>query len=366
MRIFATGTRGIPGIPGGIEEHCKHLYPELAKLGHEVCVSRRSCYVGDNLGMWNKVELVNVYSPKFKALEAIIHTMLSLFTARKWNADVIHIHAIGPALMVPLAKLLGFKVVVTNHGPDYDREKWGFLAKQILRLGEFVGCRYADEVIVISKTIQDIVENRTGKKGHLIYNGVPIPDKRETGTEFLESKGVEPGNYILSVARLVPEKGLHDLIDAFEASGVDTRLVIAGDADHESDYSLQLKRRAELNERIIMPGYVVGSDLAQLYANAAVFVLPSYHEGLPISLLEAMSHGLRILASDIEANKALECDFIDYFRKGDIKDLSTNLVAILKNIQTEENRTLIIEAVRNRYNWSKIASQTSVIFDKLQ
>ena len=178
IRVFVTGTRGIPDIPGGVEEHCKHLYPILAANGVTVCVSRRSQYVNNKLECWNGVDLVDLYSPSKKSIEAIVHTFLSVWQAKKWGADVIHIHAVGPALLVPFAKMIGLRVVFTNHGPDYDRQKWGAIAKTALKLGEYFGCKFANEIIVISETIRGIVKMRTGRDSTLIYNGVVVPEIR--------------------------------------------------------------------------------------------------------------------------------------------------------------------------------------------
>ena len=174
MRIFVTGTRGIPHIPGGVEKHCQELYPLIAKAGHEVILATRTPYVRERLVEWHGVTLSHIYAPHKKSLEAIVHTFLALLKARRYHPDIVHIHAVGPALLVPVARLLGLKVVFTNHGPDYDREKWGGLAKGVLRLGEKLGGRWANEVIVISNVIRKIIQRRCGREANLIYNGVPL------------------------------------------------------------------------------------------------------------------------------------------------------------------------------------------------
>lgn len=166
MKIVVTGTRGIPNIMGGVETHCEELFPRIAAKGFDVTVIRRSSYVRDNLTEWKGVKLVDIESPKKKSFEAIIHTFRAINEAKKLGADILHIHAIGPALLVPYAKMLGMKVVFTHHGPDYDRDKWGFAAKTMLKLGERMGCMFADEVIVISDVIRNLIKrkyNRTSK-----------------------------------------------------------------------------------------------------------------------------------------------------------------------------------------------------------
>ncbi len=174
MKIFVTGTRGIPDIPGGVEKHCEQLYPRIVAKGHEVLLARRPDYAKDTLTEWRGVKLVDCFAPKKKSLEAIVHTVGAIIQARKWGADVIHIHAIGPALVVPFARLLGMRVVFTNHGPDYDRQKWGGLAKFMLKLGEKLGGIFANEVVVISEVIREIIQKRCKRQSHLIYNGVEI------------------------------------------------------------------------------------------------------------------------------------------------------------------------------------------------
>lgn len=174
-KIVVTGTRGIPNVMGGVETHCEELFPRIAKMGFDVTVIRRSTYVHDGLTEWKGVKLVDVDTPKKKAFEAIIHTWRAIWKAKSLHADIVHIQAIGPAMLTPLARLLGMKVVFTHHGPDYDRDKWGSAAKTMLKFGERMGCMFANDVVVISDVIRNIVKNKYGRtKGvHLIYNGVP-------------------------------------------------------------------------------------------------------------------------------------------------------------------------------------------------
>ncbi len=363
MKIFVTGTRGIPDIPGGVETHCQHLYPYLVEKGHEVLVATRSAYVKDNRSDWQGIRLIKCFSPATKSLEAIVHTFIALLKARLYNPDIVHIHAVGPALLTPLARLLGLKVVFTNHGPDYDRQKWGKPAKVALRLGEKLGGVWANEVIVISNVIKEIIRKRCRRDSNLVYNGVPVP-VLSSNCDFLDNFHITPGKYLLAVARFVPEKGLTDLINAFQKSNSDLQLVIAGDADHETDYSRNLKKMAAADERVVLTGYITGEDLNQIFTHARLFVLPSYHEGLPIALLEAMSYGLPVLVSDIPANKEVALPKECYFRCGNIANLADKINALLKikpsTVTQQKNRKRIIED----YNWAIIADQTIAVYDK--
>jgi len=362
MKIVVAGTRGIPDIPGGVESHCQQLYPIIAE-SHEVVLCRRSAYIKDELREWHGVQIIDRFSPRKKSLEAIIHTALAIIAAKRSGADIVHIHAVGPAILVPFARLLGMKVVMTNHGPDYDRQKWGKAAKTALRFGEWVGGKFANEVIVISEVIRRIVSERCGRDSTLIYNGVTLP-QLATDTDFLSQLGVSPNNYVLAVARFVPEKGLHDLIEAFGTLDLDCKLVIAGDSDHEDRYSADLKRLAAANPRIVLTGYIVGRALSQIFTHARLFVLPSYHEGLPIALLEALSYGLPALVSDIPANKEVALPPECYFKCGDTLDLAENLAERSAGEFAAEEAERVRAFVERKYDWATIARQTIEVYER--
>lgn len=361
MKIVVTGTRGIPAILGGVETHCEELYPRLAAMGHDVTVIRRSSYVTDNnrISEYRGVKLLDVYAPRRKSIEAIIHTTLAVFKARTLNPDLLHIHAVGPSLLVPLARLLGMKVVMTNHGPDYDRQKWGKLAKTVIKTGERFGTRWSNKVIVISKVIADILKRNYGYTGsRLIFNGVNPPEK-STSTAYLDSLGIIPGKYILTIGRFVKEKGFHDLIKAYSRLGdCGYQLVIAGDADHEDNYSRELKQLASDNG-VILTGFIKGEPLNEVMTNAALFVLPSYHEGLPISLLEAMSYNLDVVVSDIPANRLDNLEPSDFFHAGDVDALAS---AIGRKLAAHTGcRTYDLTP----YDWDNIARQTEQVYKEI-
>lgn len=358
MKIVVTGTRGIPGIQGGVETHCEELFPRLVAMGFDITVIRRSCYVDDRLSSFKGVGLKDVYAPRSKAFEAIVHTFLAIVAARRMNADVVHIHAIGPAIMVPFARMLGLKVVMTHHGPDYNRKKWGRIARMILKTGERWGVRFSSHVIVISDVINNLIKERYNRHdATLIFNGVNVPVK-SSANGYIGSMGLEPGKYIVSLGRFVAEKGFHDLIDAFDrtqAKKAGYKLVIAGDADHEDAYSKALKAKA-IDAGTILPGFIKGERLNELLSNAALFVLPSYHEGLPIALLEAMSYDLDVLTSDIPANMIDELSADDHFPTGDVASLRTEIDRKLNKVSTTRHYDL------TRYDWDNIAEQTANVY----
>ena len=360
MKLVVTGTRGIPNIIGGVETHCEELFPRIAAKGVDTTVIRRLNYAHDSLSEWKNVKLVDIDTPQKKSFEAIIHTFRAINRAKKLKADILHIHAIGPALLIPYAKILGMKVVFTHHGPDYDRDKWGVIAKNILKLGERMGCMFADDIIVISNVIKNLIAqkyNRTNQV-HLIYNGVPQPQICEY-PEYCKELEIEKRKYILGMCRFVPEKNLHHLMEAF--SKIDTKdfkLVLAGDTDFEDEYSRSLKQMAK-EKGIILTGFVKGKKLHSLLSNARVFVLPSSHEGLPIALLEAMSYNLPVIVSDIPANKEVGLPSDAYFPTGNISSLQNKLQKILSFPYST------VQYNMEKYNWDKIAEEVIKVYKEV-
>lgn len=360
MKIVVTGTRGIPNIMGGVETHCEELFPRIAAKGYDVTVIRRKSYVRDSLIEYKGVKLIDIETPKKKSFEAIIHTFKAILKAKSLKADIVHIHAIGPALLTPMARLLGMKVVFTHHGPDYDRDKWGKAAKFMLKLGERMGTTFANEVIVISKVIDNILIQKYGRKDcHLVYNGVPEPEICDF-PEYFEELGIEKGKYILGMCRFVPEKNLHHLVEAF--SKIDTKgckLVLAGDTDFEDDYSRQLKTTAK-EQGVILTGFIKGRKLHSLLTYTRCFVLPSSHEGLPIALLEAMSYQLPVIVSNIPANLEVGLNKDNYFPVGNIDALANKLQQNINLPCTHVNYDM------SAYNWNHIAEQIIDIYKNIK
>lgn len=366
MKIVVTGTRGIPNVMGGVETHCEELFPRIAALGEDVTVIRRASYVNDGLTEWKGVKLVDIATPKRKSFEAIVHTFRAINEAKRLRADVVHIHAIGPALLVPYARLFGMKVVFTHHGPDYDRDKWGKAAKMILKLGERMGCRFANEVIVISDVIKNLIARKYGKTEHvhLIYNGVPSPEICDY-PEYFEELGIEKGKYILGMCRFVPEKNLHHLVSAFveikklkneNIKGL--KLVLAGDTDFEDEYSRGLKEMARKNG-VVLTGFIKGRMLHSLLSNCCCYCLPSSHEGLPIALLEAMSYKVPVVVSDIPANLEVGLPKEDYFPCGNVEALAEKLKEVVsKPLQK-------VDYDMGKYDWDKIAKQVDEVYKGL-
>ena len=362
MKIMVMGTRGIPHIPGGVETHCEHLYPRMIKGGeNSVTIICRSGYVVDKtLNEYEGIRLKKIYSPKSKSFEAIVHSTIAVMYAAVKRPDVLHIHAIGPSLVAGLARLCGLKVVMTHHGPDYKRMKWNRVAKFFLKTGEWMGVKFSKKVIIISQEIKDHVANLYGRKDCvLIPNGVDKP-AISTNTDYIESLSLIKDQYIFTLGRFVPEKGFDYLIRAYAKSSIAKKykLVIAGDADHQSEYSLELKALARENN-VVLTGFIKGEKLRQLFSNAGLFVIPSFYEGLPIALLEAMSYRLPILSSNIAANTQVNLPEEYYFEVGN----EASLLKHFEDINLKEHER--IDYDMTRYDWDLIADETLGVYKSL-
>ncbi len=365
-RVTMLGLRGIPNVQGGVERHVEMLGCELIRLGwHVTVIGRRSYLPEKEATSWNGIDVVPIWSPRKVALEAAVHTLLGVLYSGLHRPDILHIHAIGPSLMVPLARLLGLKVVVTHHGFDYNRQKWGPVAKRILKLGESLGMRFANGRIAIAGGIAEAMQTRYGVPVSFIPNGVAI-HIAEDGGKALERSDLSPQGYILTVARLVPEKRQTDLIDAFAKLKNPThKLVIVGGSEFETPYSRQLAEKAREVPGVVMTGFQTGDSLAALFANAALFVLPSSHEGMPIALLEALGHGLPILASDIPANLEVGLPTEDHFPLGDVDALAAAIERKLSAISSQEERRRKARQIEDRYGWASIAERTAAVYRSL-
>ena len=370
-KIAMIGHKRIPSREGGVEIVVDELAGRLVARGYEVDAYNRSGYhvsgreYDERRGkVYKGIRLITIPTFKSKKLNAIVYSFLATLRALFGGYDVIHYHAEGPCVMLWIPKLFGIRTVATIHGLDWQRSKWGNFASRILKLGEKTAARYADEVIVLSENVQAYFEETYHRKTIYIPNGINRP--RQYEPELIKEKyGLQGEDYILFVARIVPEKGIHYLIRAFYGIQTDKKLVIAGGSSHSPEYRDRIRAMADRDRRIILTGFVQGRELAELYSNAAVFVLPSDVEGMAISLLEAMSYGNCCLVSDIHENVEVTRDQAETFRKGDVEDLRKKLVGLLED---EERRLAYKRSSRDyicsRYNWDQVTSQTIELYEK--
>lgn len=365
MRIASTGLRGIPGVMGGIETHCEELYTRIVDQDEriEISVLGRSPYLPAGAETHKGVEVKPVWTVKNKYVETLLHTFLSMIKARlSGKFDGLHVHAIGPGMLVPLARALGMRVIVTHHGADYDRLKWGRIAKAALRLGERLSVRYAHRTITVSQFMANSLKKRFPDRAERIVhipNGASLPEtsggQSGPANAIFDELGVEPRNYVLAVGRLVPEKAFDQLVDAHAQSETSRKLLIVGGADFKDAFSKQLMEKA--SENVIFAGVRPRADLVALYREASVFVLPSFHEGLPIVALEAIHAGTPVLLSDIGPNLELALDPEAYFPVGDVRAMARALSMLPTAVDVELSKTL-----RERYDWDEIARKTAQVF----
>jgi glycosyltransferase involved in cell wall biosynthesis len=360
--ILVLGTRGIPNVPGGVESHCQSLYPLLVKkYDLDITVTARKPYVPYTESVYEGVKLKALPTVTNKSLEAPLHSFVAALYAIKEGIDIVHVHAIGSGLIIPLLRLFGKKVIFTHHSQNYDHQKWGKLAKFILRLGEKWAMKYSTEVIVISDFMQNLMNEKYGRSDtYLIFNGVNPPQLpvQNKINDYLSKYDLEPRDYIIAVGRFSQEKGLDVLLEAYKLSGIKKKLVLVGDSDHVTEYSYKLKNTAREMDNVVLTGFLSGEELHSIFSQADTFVLPSFSEGLPIALLEAMSFSLPAIVSDIPANKAVHLPEQCYFKCGDSQDLANMLIAGI-------NQPLVsyVEYLKY-YDWNLITEQTFDVYQQ--
>lgn len=363
--VTMLGLRGINGPQGGVETHVGALAPLLVSRGWDVGVLARKPYMPDGSHRFQGVAVEPIWSPRSTKFEALAHTGLGIALAAVRRPDILHIHAIGPALLTPAARLAGLKTLVTHHGYDYDRDKWGGLAREVLRQGEKMGMRWADMAVAVADNVAREMEERYGRRVDFLPNGVFMPSGPQ-GSDVLDRFGLHPGGYVLNVSRLVPEKRQLDLVAAYgQLQRPPFQLVLVGGADHRSPYEAELRRVAEATPGVVMTGFQSGAALNDLFAHAGLFVLPSSHEGMPIALLEALSHGIKVLASDIPANLGVGLEKDRYFTTGDRVGLAQRMAHEMASPMAEYARQIQIDMVRRNFAWDGVADGLSVLYASL-
>lgn len=364
MRIHVTGLRGLPGVMGGIESHCEELLPRVKarRPDYDISVLCRAPYMSETAAEYRGLTLTSLPSPTSKHLEAIVATFIAILHSFTNRAKVVHIHAIGPALLAPFARLLGLYVVVTHHGRDYERMKWGRFAKLALKLGEKAALIWAHRVIAVSPSLATSLRQvfpTQAYKVTYIPNGAPrLPSGAASQAQVLERFGLAPRGFVLAVGRLVPEKGFHDLVSAF-AQGTQggRKLVIVGDADHDSHYARTL--RAAASDNVLFLGRQPRDVIKVLYESCDLFAVPSYHEGLPIVALEAGSLGARMVLSAIPANRDVGLAPRHYFEAGDVAALAAMLEGPADQFVVDARDVL------RRFDWDAVAGQTIQVYEQL-
>jgi len=355
------GQKGIPATFGGIERHVQELALRLAAGGHQVVVYNRPSYADDDVHDFHGVRVVTLPSLATKHLDAITHAALCTAHALRHGADIVHYHAEGPALLSWIPRLRGTGVVVTIHGQDWRRPKWGRVAAMALRAGEWMAMHVPQRTIVVSSSLSKRLSLEYGHPTDFIPNGIVLEDEEDRS--ILDELGLESGKYVFFASRLVPEKGAHYLVEAHRRIRTELPLVIAGDSSFSSDYVRSLHAGSS-GDGVVFTGFVYGARLATLFRNAALFVLPSDVEGLPIVLLEALGYGSPVLASDIPPNREVLGDLGRTFRAGDVDDLAKQLAACLGELPAmREQAGQTAATIVKDYDWDAVTAQTIAVYE---
>ncbi|MDE5984750.1 MAG: glycosyltransferase family 4 protein [Eubacterium sp.] len=364
------GHKRIPSREGGIEIVVDKISTELVKRGNTVVaynrkghhVSGKNFESTENLKEYNGIRLKTVFTFQSSKLNAIVYSAIAAIRASFSRFDVVHFHAEGPAAMCVLPKLFGKRVIVTIHGLDWQRSKWGGFATKFLKFGEKTAAKYADEVIVLSENVQNYFLDTYNRETVYIPNGIERAEIKKPSL-ITEKYNLSKDSYILFLGRIVPEKGVHYLINAFKNIYTDKKLVIAGGSSHTSEYMNEVKTLAKDDNRIVFTDFVQGQLLEELYSNAYVYCLPSDLEGMPLSLLEAMSYDNCCLTSDIpECTEVCE-DKAVYFEKGNEHALQQKLQMLLKDSDlTAKYKNGAADFICSKFNWQDIVSKTLSLY----
>ncbi len=370
MKIAMIGHKIVPSRRGGIELVITTLAPMLVRHGDEVvCYNRKGSSTEEEYlsqikdSMYEGVQLRKAWSIKGRGIQAVIASFTAAIQATFSGFDVIHFHALGPCAAMWIPKFFGKKCVATVHGLDWKREKWnnGWGAKYI-KLGERIMVRCADEIIVLSEGVRKYYQDTYGRETVNIPNGV-LRVACVPANLITEKFGLEKDGYFLLLSRLVEEKGIHFLIDAYQKMKTDKKLVIAGDVSDTVDYVKKIKQMAQGNPNIIFTGFVSGRMLEELYSNAYAYVLPSTVEGMPLSLLEALSYGNAVICSDIAENTDVIGDCGVSFRCADVEDLRSKLQFFIDQPQeVYELKARAADYICAKYNWDDVTVRTREVY----
>jgi glycosyltransferase involved in cell wall biosynthesis len=363
MKIGMIGVKAVPGI-GGIAAYTEEVGSRLAQRGHSVTVYCRPRFLGnDRAPTYRGMERRVTWGISSKHLDALTHTFSSVLSASREDFDLLHFHGVGPAALIPLARgMSSAKIVATIHGFEWESRKWGLGAKACLRATDRVCLGAADALTVVSATMLDHYLGRDGQRVAFIPTGVSEPAFRRP--RLIKDLGLSGGDYVLFLGRLVPEKGCHLLLSAYKQIATDTRLVVAGAAVHDGKYENDLKALAD--DRVIFTGYVNGDLKQELLSNTYLLAQPSELEGLPVSVLEAMSYGRFVLASDIPNNREAMGQFGLTFRSGDVHDLREKLTTCLDDPALVRSQARdVAKWVLTQRSWDRAVDQIERLYVEL-
>lgn len=370
LNIAMLGHKHVLSREGGIEIVVNELATRMVKRGHAVtCYDRHTHHVSgdtplDTRTEYQGVKIIPVWTVERKGLAAMTSSLSAAWKATWGKYDVVHIHAEGPAAMSWLPKINGKRVIVTVHGLDWARAKWGGFATKYIKWGEKQAVKWADEIIVLSRGVQEYFHREYGRKTVFIPNGVSRPEIREA-EDIKKQWGLEKDSFVLFLGRIVPEKGLRYLVEAWKNVRSDKKLVIAGGSSDTEAFMDELKAMSAGDERIIFTGFQQGQVLEELYSNAYIYCLPSDLEGMPLSLLEAMSYGNCCVVSDIAEMTEVVEDKAAVFPQGNAGELKKTLQQLLDDPETVERyKAGAADFISQKYNWDDVVEKTLELYSK--
>lgn len=369
LNIAMLGQKRVPSREGGVEVVVEELSTRMVAMGHRVtCYNRSGHHISgkefdtEALKSYKGIRLKTVPTVNRKGFAAMTSSVFGALFCAFSPYDVVHFHAEGPCAMLWLPKLFGKRCIATIHGIDWQRAKWGGLASRYIKFGEWVAVHCADEIIVLSQNVQNYFLENYGRKTVFIPNGISRPVCCQP-QEITALYGLGKNDYILFLGRLVPEKGLANLVLAFRQVKTDKKLVIAGGSSDSGVFKRELIALADGDDRILFTDFVQGRPLEELYSNAYFYTLPSDLEGMPLSLLEAMSYGNACLVSDIPECTEVVKNHAVTFQKGNRDDLQEKLQMLCDSPETVVRfKEGACEYILGKYNWDDVVQQTLALY----
>ena len=352
-RVAFIGGRGVVGKYSGVETFYEEAGRRLAAHGHQMTAYCRSYFTPEEK-RHNEIRIVRLPTIRSKHLETLVHTFLSTVHSCFSDYDIVHFHTLGPSLFAYWPRLFGKKTVVSVQGLDWQRKKWSWLARQVLRAGERASIWLPNKTVVVSHTLEDHYRAHYRRSVAYIPNGTEMRVCKQVSA--LTKFGLTTEEYVLFLGRFSPEKNCDLLIRAFEPLNTVMKLVLAGGSSHTDNYVAVLRQRE--SDRITFLDWLSGDVLEQVLTNAAVFVLPSDMEGLSLALLDAMGAGRCVLASNVPENCEVIGDAGFTLRRGDARHLQQMLAMLIAH---PEVRSAVGQKARDRiqqeYLWDGVVQR---------
>ncbi len=372
MKIAVIGSKGLPPCEGGIEHHCAEIYPRVVTEGYLVDLFARSSYTGSSWrdpSEFRGVRIVSLPGSRFNGFDALVNSALSTIAASLRRYDVIHFHALGPSLWSWLPRLVTqSEIVVTCHGLDWQRGKWGKFSSLLIRLGELAAVQFAHRIIVVSEDLQRYFWETYGRETIYIGNAPASYAESDSNFSYGTSLGLDKSRYILFLGRLVPEKCPDLLIAAFQKLQIEGwKLVIAGGVVKDSAFSKSLLSSAAGRTDIVFTGELRGNQLAEIVRSAGLFMLPSALEGLSLALLEAMHEKVPVIASDLPVHQTIlgkERGLL--FRANDLDSCVSKLEWAVQHLPQMAAMASKAQAyVEEHHNWDQVIVEHLTVYQQV-